>query len=442
MTDINAELLQELIWALEMYQGEFRLFLARCDYLSQRDSPRETLRERLIQQLRDSFSGDLAELQLDESARELYATIRKQLGDRQPDALMVWGLESVRDIDQLLISMGLVREEFRKNCPFPIVVWIDGEISRKFIRLIPDFENWASLTLFETSTDEFIYFIQQTSDSVYQQVLESGAGIFLDYTALGLEESTYQELIGARQALNNRGVKLDPELEASLEFVLGRVADHCTETALEHYQQSLELWQQRNNSVRVAHTNYYLGLWWRSYAVRHRVEKVSACDRASSYFQQSVETFENINRPDLAAKFINAWGEVLQTLGRWDELETVAKKAIELHQTYNYSFREARANGFLAEVELAKINYRKAKIFAQNALKTLNENLAASTPISGQNEIILDWERCYHQGWYLFSLAKAEKGLGKIKTAITTLELAQTETKPEYDAEFYIDILI
>ncbi|MGD1705208.1 hypothetical protein [Dapis sp. BLCC M229] len=323
----NEELLSELIFALEMSQGDFRLFLARCNNLTQRD--------RLMERLQESFSGDLAKLQLDESVGELYATICQQLGEQQPDAFMVWGFESVKDVDKLLVSMSLVLDEFRKNFHFPILLWIDAEVSRKFIRLIPDFENRASLTVFETPTQELIDFIQQTSDCVYQKVLESGSGIFLYSTDLGLAESTYQELINARQELANRGISLETELEANLEFVLGRAADNYTEIALNHYQRSLELWQQVNNSVRVAHIYYYLGLWWQSYAVRHRVEKDMAFQKACSYFQQSVETFDISDRPDLVAKFINAWGKILQLLERWDELDIVAKRAIELHQTYS-----------------------------------------------------------------------------------------------------------
>jgi tetratricopeptide (TPR) repeat protein len=437
----STKVLQKLVRGMELSQGQFRLFLAQCNYLSQRDSPRETLRERLIQQLRNSFSGNLAELQLDKSVRELYATIRKKLGNQQPDALIVWGLESVRDINQLLISMGLVREEFRKHCPFPIVLWINTEISCQFIRLIPDFESWTSLTTFETSPDEFIDFIQQTSESVYQQVLDSGAGIFLDNIALGLGESVYPELMNARQALEHQGVRLEPELEANLEFVLGRVADHSTETALNHYQRSLELWQQLNHPVRNALTYYYLGLWWRSYAVRYRIEKQMACEQACAYFQQSIDTLETINRPDLTAKFINAWGEFLQTLGHWKQLETVANRSLKLQQTYSYPFRKARAYGFLAEVELAKNNPKLAKKLAEKALNILNTTLTASTPISKIDKINLDWERFYHQGWYLFSLAKSEQGLGNIKTAIKILEQAKTETKAEYIPPLYIDII-
>ncbi len=429
----NEELLSELIFALEMSQGDFRLFLARCNNLTQRD--------RLMEKLQASFSGDLAQLQLDKSVGELYATICQQLGEQQPDALMVWGLESVRDVDKLLVSMGLVREEFRKNFHFPILLWIDAEISRKFIRLIPDFETWTSLTVFETSTQELIDFIQQTSDCVYQKVLESGSGIFLYSTDLGLAESTYQELINARQELANKGTSLEAELEASLEFVLGRTADNSTEIALDHYQRSLELWQQLNNSVRVAHIYYCLGLWWQSYAVRHQAEKDMAFEKACSYFQQSVETFDMSDRPDLVAKFINAWGKVLQILERWDELETVAKRAIELHKTYSYPFREARAYGFLAEFELAKSNYKQAKQLAQTAINIFHKTLnAASTPASKKDKINLDWERLYHQGWYFFSLAKAEKKLGK-KSAIATFEQAKDTTKPGYHPEFYIKIL-
>ncbi|MEM1172287.1 MAG: tetratricopeptide repeat protein, partial [Cyanobacteria bacterium P01_H01_bin.35] len=429
----NQKLLQKLLRGMES-QGKFRLLLACCNNLCQR--------QRLIQQLQSSFSGNLAELELDESVKELYKTISQQLGEQQPDAFMVWGLESVADIDKLLVSMSLVLDEFRKNFHFPILLWIDQEVSRKFIRLIPDFENRASLTVFETPTQELIDFIQQTSESVYQKVLESGAGIFLHNADLGLAESTYQELLDSRQELANRGISLESELEASLEFVLGRAADNYEEIALEHYQRSLELWQQLNNPLRVAHTNYYLGLWWRFYAVRHRTEKHKACEKACSYFQQLIEGFEAINCPDLVAKFINAWGEVLQTLERWDELETIANKAIELHKTYSYPFRLARAYNFLAEVELAKSNYKQAKKLSQTALEIFNKTLNALSPnTSEKDKIIFDWEKYSRLGRYLFSLAKAEKGLGKIKSVIDNFEQAKNTTKPKYNPDFYIEII-
>ncbi|MCL2934881.1 MAG: hypothetical protein MGG11_22315, partial [Trichodesmium sp. MAG_R03] len=366
----NQKLLQKLLRGMEMSQGRFRLFLVCCNNLTQR--------QYLIQQLRESFSRDLAELELDKSVAELYAAICQHSEAQQPNALTVWGLESVRNIDQLLVSMGLAREEFRKNFHFPILLWINAEVSRKFIRLIPDFASWTSVTVFETLTQELIDFIRQTSENVYQKVLESGAEIFLDYADLGLPESTYQDLLEARQELANRGITLEAELEASLEFVLGRLADDFEETARDHYQRSLELWQQLNNLLRVAHTYYYLGLWWQSYGVTHRVEKNRADKKAGSYFKLSVEGFEAMNRLDLVAKFINGWGEVLQILESWVQLETVANRAIEVLDTSQPSFRLARAYDFLAECELAKGNYKQGKKLAETAIEIFDNTLSAA----------------------------------------------------------------
>ncbi|MDE5086628.1 MAG: hypothetical protein O4805_05515, partial [Trichodesmium sp. St16_bin2-tuft] len=360
---------------------------------------------------------------MDASVEKLYTTIGQHLGEQQPDAFMVWGLESNRNIDKLLVSMGLVREEFKNNCHFPILLWIDQEISRKFIRLIPDFESWTSLTVFETTTQELKDFIHQTSESVIQKTLESGEGIFLDDADQGLAESTYQELLDARQKLANREISLEPELEASLELVLGITADNSTKIAKEHYQRSLELWQQLNNLLRLAQTSYYLGLWWQSYALRHRAGENMAFSQAGSYLQQSVKGFETLKRPDLVAKFINSWGEVLQILESWVQLETVANRAIELLEPSKPSFRLARAYNFLTECELAKGNYKPAKQLAETAIEIFNNTLsAASVPTSEKDAKTLDREKYYHHGRYLFSLAKADRGNGEIKSAIATLE--------------------
>ena len=377
--------IEELLRGLKRSKGRFSPFLARYSYVSQRD--------RLIENFRASFPGVLKVLPLDESVTQIYTTVRGYLEDKELDVLMVYGWESLRDINKLLVGMGYVREEFRKHCPLPIVFWVDGKICRKFIRLIPDFYNWVSLTVFESANDELIDFIQQTSESVYQKVLESGVGIFLDYTDLGLPESTYQDLLEARQELVNRGITLEAELEASLEFVLGRLVDDFEEAARNHYQRSLELWQELKNPLRVAHTNYYLGLWWQSYGVTHRVEKNRADKNAGSYFKLSVEGFEAINRLDLVAKFINGWGEVLQILESWDELETVANRAIEVLDTSQPSFRLARAYYFLAECELAEGNYKQGKKFAETAIEIFNKTMnAASVPTLEKDKKTLDRE--------------------------------------------------
>jgi hypothetical protein len=58
---------------------------------------------------------------------------------------MILGLESVRELDNLLISANQVREEFRKNFPFPVVLWVNDEVLSKLVRLTPDLESWGSV---------------------------------------------------------------------------------------------------------------------------------------------------------------------------------------------------------------------------------------------------------------------------------------------------------
>jgi len=61
---------------------------------------------------------------------------------------MVFGLESVKDINTVLTSANQVREEFRKNFPFPILLWINDQVLQKLIRLATDLENWATIIEF------------------------------------------------------------------------------------------------------------------------------------------------------------------------------------------------------------------------------------------------------------------------------------------------------
>jgi WD40 repeat protein/tetratricopeptide (TPR) repeat protein len=438
--DVNAkndESLRMLARSLTLSQGQFSLILARCNYRS--------LRQRLMEQLRERCPVDFRERLLDPSAKTIETAIQEELRDEPPPAVIISGLELVRDLDTVLIATNQARDEFRKNFPFPLVLWGTDEVLRRLIRVAPDFESWAATPIeFEITTDELIHFIQQTADEVFAKVLDAGAGIFLDNAALNLGTGSplRAELESARHELQNRDVKLDPELEASLEFVLGRDADVSVEQSRQHYERSLVLWQNSPNLERRGCVLYSLGIWWRTYATRHRADYEQACGREKDYFQQCVEVFEQANRKDLLAKFINALGVTLQQLQQWDELEVVAKKALTLHQTYPDSFRLARAYGFLAEVALAKSAWTEAKHSAEQALSILaSAELTPSNSVSSEQSANLEWVRSYHQGWYLFSLARSQQGLGHTQEAIATLETATAETKPYYDPELYIRIL-
>lgn len=157
------------------------------------------------------------------------------------------------------------------------------------------------------TVDELIQFMRQTIDEVFAKVLNARENVFLDNAALDLDRGSPRcaELRSAREELQHQGVRLDSDLEAGLEFILGRIADNSDVVSRHHYEQSLALWQQIGDRERCGLLLFYIGLWWRNYAARNRVEYQQAADRAREYFQQSIEAFERADRPDLVAKFIN-----------------------------------------------------------------------------------------------------------------------------------------
>ena len=431
----NEDSLNTLNRGITRCEGSFSLILARCNYAS--------LRERMVQQLRQQCTIQIQELFLDRSDKTLYTTIEAKLGQEQPSGLMVFGLESVNALEQVLAATNRVREEFR-NFTFPLVLWVTDEVLQKLIRLAPDFHSWATMVEFAIATDELIQFIQQTTDELFAKVLDAGASLFLDNAALnlGIGSPRRVELESARRELQNQGVNLDPALEASLEFVLGRDADDSLDETRQHYERSLDFWQHSDNLERRGCLLFFLGLWWRTYALGHRNEYEQACCQAKNYFQQAIEVFERANRKDLVGKFINALGDSLQRLELWNELEAVANKAWVLHQANLDLFKLARTYGFLAEVALAKSDWAEARELAQLALSLQkNAETADATLVSVEESANLDWEHSFHRGWYLYSLARAYSSLGKVQDAIDTLEAAKLQTKSQYDPELYIQIL-
>ncbi|MBD2507068.1 tetratricopeptide repeat protein [Nostoc muscorum FACHB-395] len=424
----NERSLQTLVRAINLSQGEFSLTLLRCNYAA--------FRQDIVQRLHQLSPVKIREITLPVSVKTLYTSIGEKLGDEQPSALMVFGLESVKDIDTVLTSANQVREEFRKNFPFPVMLLVNDQVLQKLIRLATDFENWATIIHFAIANADLVQFIKQTAESVFAQVLDAGAGKFLDNSAINLAIGSPHrvELELAQAELQKRGVKLDAELEASLEFVLGRDAVSM-EQSRQHYERSLALLQQSSKLEQQGCVLYNLGLWWRTYAVQHLTEQQNACSNAKNYYYKCLEIFEQANRPDLVAKFINALGEVLQKLQHWDELEAVAQKALTLYQTYPDWFRKARAYGFIAEVALSQSAWDKAKQAAKKALSIVASNQSI------QSKANLELVLYYHQGWYLFALARALQQLKKVEDALTTLEAARRETKPQYDPELYIRIL-
>ena len=414
----NESSLKALVRAIRLSQGQFRLILARCNYAA--------LRERMVQRLRELSPVQIRELVLPHSVKTLYTSIKAELGDEVPQALMVFGLESVSEIRTVLTSSNYIREEFSKNFPFPLVLWINDEVQQKLLRLAPDLESWATSVEFAIATDELLDLLRQKMDE-----------LFAGDSTPNLKNCF--EIEAGWKDLQRREQGLEPDLEASLEFVRGldNFSRDKIDEALEHYQKSLVFWQQSSNGSRGA----------RLYSPTSRLERqgillldIALCyyrkaelnwaesqrywEQARDYLQQCLDVFEQAQRLDLVTKHINKLGEVLQRLQAWKQLQILAEKALTLHQ--GDSRQLAQDHGFLAEVALEQSHWNEAYKLAQQALQILDKipNLQP-----------------YEQGLYRFLLARSQRHLGQVQEAVSNLEQARQNSNPQYNPELYIKVL-
>ncbi|MEH2467079.1 nSTAND1 domain-containing NTPase [Nostoc sp.] len=403
----NERSLQTLVRTITLSQGEFSLILLRCNYA--------VLRQRMVERLRQLSPVHIHEITLPVSVKTLYTNIREQLLDKQPPALMVFGLESVKDIDTVLTSANQVREEFRKNFPFPILLWVNDQVLQKFIRLATDLENWATIIEFENPTDELVNFLQQKTDEIF-------AG---DVTP---NSQMCRELETARQDLHSRQEVFEPALQASLEFVLG-LNDYLydqIDAALAHYQQSLSFWQQINYLERQGILLVNIASAYNRQAEKNQVENIRYCQEARNYLQQAIEIFEQTQRLDLVAKHITKLGEVLRRLQAWTELQNLVEKSLPLHQNYGTPLQLAKDYSFLAEVALEQLRWDEANQLAGQALQILADILNPESDEFGLSRFIL---------------AKSQQGLGQIQAAINSLEITKFESNHQYNPQLYISIL-
>ncbi|MDZ8237649.1 MAG: hypothetical protein RMZ69_10835, partial [Nostoc sp. ChiQUE01a] len=403
----NEGSLQTLVRAITFSQGQFSLIILRCNYVA--------LRQRIVERLHQISPVEICEITLPASVKTLYTNIREQLGDEQPPALMIFGLESVKDIDTVLTSANQVREEFRKNFPFPILLWVNDSVLQKFIRLATDLENWATIIEFENPTDELVNFLQQKSDEIFAGNITPNPQMC-------------RELETARQDLQNRGEVLEAALQASLEFLFG-LNDYLhdqIDSALSHYQQSLGFWRQSNYLEQQGILLVNIASAYNRQSEKNQIENQRYWQESRNYFQQAIDIFEQAQRSDLVAKHITKLGEVLRDLQAWTELQILVEKSLLIHQNYGTPLQLAKDYGFLAEVALEQSRWAEANQLAGQALQIL-----ADISNIQSDEF----------GLHRFILAKSQQGLGQYQVAINTLKTAKLEINHQYNPQLYISIL-
>ncbi|NEQ08266.1 MAG: hypothetical protein F6K37_20630 [Moorea sp. SIO4E2] len=446
----HQQLLKQLAWAMEMgaSEQEFSLIFAHCNYTQ--------WREQLIKQLAEVCSVEILPIGLTSNITQLYRTIyskiQSQLAQQPTQGIMVYGFEVVRDLEQLLKLANRVREEFRKQFHVPVLFWVDDRVYSQFLRSARDLASWGtgSPLDFQISSANVIEFIQQVTDLGFTQVLAGGAADVLNHKH-NLSNQQLADLRWAWQDLQHRQVQLALDLEASVEFILGRGIPHNLNQSQRHYQRSLKLWEDLlraypspdpEHLIRYGCVLFHMGQLYRTYADQDRNQDIQHCLRARDYFLRSHQAFEKAQRPNLVAKFINPLGEILQRLGEWDELEQLGKKAKALHKKYPNPVWLAHDYGFLAaEVAIARSQWSRVKELATQALDILTKAKNSVQLPGDLSRQQLEWAWGLHQGWYRLSLAKAYKHLGQPQQGIDHLKLAKDQTLPNFNPDLYIKIL-
>ncbi|MCC5620504.1 WD40 repeat domain-containing protein, partial [Nostoc sp. CHAB 5715] len=462
-TKENQHTLQRLIRAIALSEGQFALILVRCNY--------GQLREQMLENLR-SITKDIniREIVLNPSTTSLHNTIVSELSldnpavvtDSLPSAVMLFGIESTINLENLLTGINQARDIYAATFPFPVVLWLQDDVASLLSRLAPDFKSWAATTIkFEMAKADLIALIHQEAESLFAKVLEAGAETFLSNASLDLDPKSQHrhEIESARNdLLRLYSVQLTPGLEASLEFVLGRdkYANDQINGALANYQRSLALWQQETKRVAQWESNsslplssphptlpsfllkqaivlFHLGLCYHRMADLHQNSNGSYCEHALLWFKQCLEILEEVEREDLVAKFILPACEMLQRLQAWDDLKELAQKSLHLHKTYGNPAQVAQDYGFLANVAVSKSNWILAHELANTALSISEEVTQASLRDA--------LRRRRQESWYLLLLARTQRHLGEPEEAINNLEWARVVCELQHQPSLYLEIL-
>jgi len=430
----NREALEELAQSIAWSVGEFHLFVARCNYGS--------VRSHLIERLLEICPVAIEVITLKATTEKLYTHIREELGDKNLDAVLVVGFEHIKDLDQLFAAADSAREEFRKNLPFPLVLWLDDDQFNRFRNRAPNFASWVSvgIPVFAIAPIAILNALEQGRRAVMKAAFDPANTDLPD----AIHHITYlgdlhrSELPHALQLLEDQGIGLWPDLQADLDFIQGCALSYSNsstdldaiDAALEHFQDSITYYRiylptllpdcVTPPHIIPANLKLALNLFFRGRCQFQRIDLARRrndlpysqedWDAPRASLVEAVQLFDQCDRPDMTAKVILRLAHTLRRLEDWDALEAVAQRAIPLHTTYHMPLRMGEPYGFLAEVALHRQQWSQGWDYAQQALEAI-----APLPLAAQ----------WSEGLYLTFQAKASEKMGRGAEAIALLERAR-----------------
>jgi hypothetical protein len=180
----------------------------------------------------------------------------------------------------------------------------------------------------------------------------------------------------ALKDLGDRGLNLEPKLQANLNFIRGLDTlppNNSPEKALQYLQASFNYWQEIQDIERcgllinqIGQVNYTI-----ADAEKYRTPN---WELARSGFQSAIEFFEKINRSDFVANVIIRLFVTAYRMSDWDAVESIVQKALPLHQEFHEPYHLSLDYRYLAEVALQKQEWEVARNHGKMALSFLDRS--------------------------------------------------------------------
>ncbi|MCT7952953.1 hypothetical protein NG798_24450 [Ancylothrix sp. C2] len=402
----NQRSLKTLGRTLTMSQGNFSLIFIRCNYSSLREKVRNLLEQQLAIKVKDIF--------LPTSTKSLYDSLVNAIQEDSPQALIVFGLEAVVSLNDVLTAANRSRDRFRRDFPFPVVIWVTDGVLSKLGRLANDLNTWAGPPIhFEVSPEDLREFLLQKAEQAFNGET--------NFKLAGCEIEAIEK------DLPLLGEHLDPELQACWEIIRGTIEfqNKHIDAALKHYQKSLTVWQQNGQLECQGIVCMKIGMAYNLKAELHRAENESYWQQARAVFYQALDCFKQANQENRIAECISQLGEILQELKAWEELQALAETGLKVHLKMGFLNLLAQDYAFLAQAAVHKGEWQQVHDLVTFGLAVL-EKAAAPT-----DEKIL----------HLLLLGKSQWNLGQKAEAFRTLEQAKQIRPQKNSLHIYIQIL-
>lgn len=471
---VNERSLDILARAIDLFQGSFSLIIVNCNY--------RHLRQKLLTSLASKMGLPYTEIWWREAPETLY----KKLQDVWEDvgkasstaatdnisALMCLGLEQTKStnldhLENLFSDANLFRDRLKQQLKCPVVIWLGDRELQQFYVQAPELVNLAAPPIkFRLSPMELSHTICQQVSRLLAIATDPEIPLFWQDTQIDSDRQSlsFGELEFARRELRMAHYDLhqdnsqlsSPELEAKLDFALGRLMRRSGEAITTeiyeesqgelhsvsqiYYQCSLDYWQKNNKSIESGVVLFYLGKLWWDYALSKVRQSQSAWIKAKQFFQAAIAAFQQADRTDLLAKYGGAYSDVLERLKQWEELEIWIKLLLPLHQQQTLEL--AQDYGYLAKIAADRTAWMQVKEHSSNAFLVLKTKPTFDKNFDDQ-KFKFSWLRLreIQLGEYQLLLTQSHFYLGEMELAANLIEPTIARFNRKYEPKLYIQFL-